>query len=60
MKKAKVRKGEKLICVPCGRQVTVDCCGISQRTIWCCGKAMKKKTPTLLKKTKTKSAKNKK
>ena len=43
---AKIKKGAKLVCVPCGREVVVDCCGMSQRTIWCCGKPMAKKTKT--------------
>ncbi len=37
---AKVKKGSRLVCVPCGREVIVDACGISQQTIWCCGKPM--------------------
>ena len=45
MAKAKVRKGEKMVCSPCGREVIIDNCGASQRTIWCCGKPMMKKTP---------------
>ncbi|MDD5195103.1 MAG: hypothetical protein PHQ96_05475 [Candidatus Omnitrophica bacterium] len=40
---AKIKKGEKLACVPCGREVTVDFCGISESTIWCCGKPMQHK-----------------
>lgn len=40
---AKIRKGQKLTCIPCGREVIVDCCGISRRTIWCCGKPMASK-----------------
>ena len=43
MAKAKVKKGQKLVCAPCGREVIVDCCGTSARTIWCCGKPMKKR-----------------
>lgn len=39
----KVKKGDKLVCVPCGREVEVDCCGVSQTTLWCCGKPMEKK-----------------
>jgi hypothetical protein len=42
MAKTKVKKRQKLVCVPCGREVIVDCCGTSARTIWCCGKPMKK------------------
>ncbi|MCQ9205661.1 MAG: hypothetical protein NG737_05050 [Omnitrophica bacterium] len=38
---AKLKKGQKLICVPCGREVLINSCGISRTTIWCCGKSMK-------------------
>jgi len=37
----KVRKGEKLVCVPCGREVVVNNWGVSGSTLWCCGKPMK-------------------
>lgn len=40
---AKLNKGSKLACIPCGREVVVDCCGVSERTLWCCGKPMKAK-----------------
>jgi len=60
MAKAKVKKGAKLVCVPCGREVVIDNCGISRTTLWCCGMAMNKKTPVLLKKIKAKLAKKKK
>ena len=39
---AKLKKGQKLLCVPCGRQVVVNSAGISRTTIWCCGKPMGK------------------
>ena len=41
---AKMKNGQRLACVPCGREVLVDCCGASERTIWCCGRPMKKKS----------------
>jgi len=41
--KAKAKKRSKLVCVPCGREVVISSWGSSQRTIWCCGKAMKGK-----------------
>lgn len=50
MAKAKIKKGTKLICVPCGREVIVSCCGISSTTLWCCGRPMKKSNPSLVKK----------
>lgn len=37
---AKIKKGTRLLCVPCGREVVVDACGISVQTLWCCGKPM--------------------
>jgi hypothetical protein len=40
---ARLKKGTKLVCQPCGRQVSVDCCGVSETTIWCCGRPMKNK-----------------
>jgi hypothetical protein len=60
MAKKKVKKGQKLACVPCGREIIVDCCGSSTRTIWCCGKPMKKKSSTSSKKAKAKHIKRKK
>lgn len=44
MTKTKLKKGSRLVCVPCGREVVVDCCGASATTIWCCGKPMKRGT----------------
>ena len=41
---AKFKKGQKLVCVPCGREVIMDCCGISDTTIWCCGRPMKQES----------------
>lgn len=43
MVKAKVKKGGRLVCVPCGREVIINNCGISRTTLWCCGKAMQRK-----------------
>ena len=37
---AQIKKGVKLACVPCGRKIIVEACGISEQTIWCCGKPM--------------------
>ena len=39
---AKLKKGSRLACAPCGREVIVDCCGVSEATIYCCGSPMKK------------------
>jgi hypothetical protein len=56
---AKVKKGAGLICVPCGRQVVISNWGISRTTLWCCGRPMKKKTTSLVKKIKSKLLKKK-
>ena len=60
MAKAKVKKGARLVCVPCGREIVIDSCGMSEKTIWCCSKPMKKKVRKSAKKTKAKSRKKKK
>lgn len=39
----KVKKGDRLVCVPCGREVVVDALGISTQTTWCCGSPMSSK-----------------
>ncbi|MFA5039426.1 MAG: hypothetical protein WC732_07075 [Candidatus Omnitrophota bacterium] len=36
----RTKKGDHLICVPCGREIIVGTAGSSQHTIWCCGKPM--------------------
>lgn len=41
---AKIKKGTRLTCVPCGREVVVDACGMSAQTIWCCGKPMARRS----------------
>ena len=40
---AKPGEGQKLVCVPCAREVVISNCGISRTTLWCCGKPMKPK-----------------
>jgi len=60
MAKAKVKKGTRLVCVPCGREIVIDSCGISEKTLWCCDKPMKKKARKAAKKAKAKSRKKKK
>jgi hypothetical protein len=54
MEKAKLKKGQKLVCVPCGREVTINNCGIARTTVWCCEKPMKAKVRKALKKSKAK------
>ena len=43
MATAKDKKGTKLVCALCAREVVVSNWGISSRSLWCCGKPMKKK-----------------
>ncbi len=40
---AKYKSGQKLMCVPCGREVEINSCGLASTSIWCCGKPMKEK-----------------
>lgn len=47
---AKIKRGDKLVCVPCGREVSVGFTGVSDTTIWCCGKPMKNKKKVAKKK----------
>lgn len=49
---AQLKKGQKLVCVPCGREVVLSTAGISGTTIWCCGRPMKKKAKAAPKKKK--------
>ncbi|MCK4908768.1 MAG: hypothetical protein KAS70_02615 [Planctomycetes bacterium] len=46
----RLKKGQAIGCVPCGRQLVVSRAGISKTTIWCCERPMRMET----KKTKTK------
>ena len=41
---AKLKKGQILECVPCGRKVTVSKEGASLTTVYCCGRPMKQRT----------------
>ena len=38
------KKGQKLVCIPCGREIIIDNWGASKKTLWCCGKPMGSKT----------------
>ena len=49
---AELKKGQKLACEPCGREVIVDACGASETTIWCCNQPMAAKTKKTNKKKK--------
>jgi len=52
MAKTKIRKGSRLVCAPCGREVIINECGISERAIICCGRPMRKKARASVKKKK--------
>jgi len=47
---SKVTNGQRLVCVPCGREVIIDECGCSEDTLWCCGKPMASKAKKISKK----------
>ncbi|MDP3732320.1 MAG: hypothetical protein Q8R31_04770 [Candidatus Omnitrophota bacterium] len=47
---AQLERGQKLACVPCGREVVISNLGISEATVWCCGKPMKGKARVKIKK----------
>lgn len=56
----KLKKGQRIVCVPCGRETIITNAGISERTIWCCGRPMSKKTKAAAKKIKAKHSRKKK
>jgi len=60
MAKAKIKEGTKLICVPCGREIVITNCGLSTTTLWCCGRPMRKSSPSLVKKVREKLPRKKK
>lgn len=39
---ANLKRGQKLACSPCGREVVVSSAGIARTTLWCCGRPMAK------------------
>jgi hypothetical protein len=47
---AKMKKGDKFVCVPCGKEIEVGIAGVCDTTLWCCGRPMKKKSQTKSKK----------
>jgi len=55
MAKKALKKGAKLMCIPCGRQVIIDAWGAATRTIWCCGRPMERKSAKAKAKTKIKA-----
>ncbi len=52
----KLRPRQKLVCVPCGREIVVSSAGVSRTTLWCCGKPMAAKAGAKRKATKKKAA----
>jgi hypothetical protein len=40
----KPKPRQKLVCIPCGREVVVSAAGVSRTSVWCCGKPMRPKT----------------
>jgi hypothetical protein len=53
---AKLKKGQKMVCIPCAREVVISDAGVSRTTLWCCGKPMQSKSKAA---TKRKPAKKK-
>ena len=51
---AKLKRGQKLVCVPCSREVVISSAGVSRTTLWCCGRPMQQKAKTAPKKTASK------
>jgi hypothetical protein len=47
---AKLKRGQKMVCIPCGREVVISSAGISRTTLWCCGKPMAQKAKASKKK----------
>lgn len=55
---ANLKRGQKIVCVPCGREVVISNLGVSRTTLWCCGRPMKQKAKaTSKKKTSKKTSK---
>lgn len=47
---AKLKKGQRLVCEPCGREIVVDACGCSESGVWCCNQPMAGKAKSKAKK----------
>ncbi|OGW40287.1 MAG: hypothetical protein A2Y97_09220 [Nitrospirae bacterium RBG_13_39_12] len=47
---AKLKKGQKMVCVPCAREVVISSAGVSRTTLWCCGRPMTQKSKAAPKK----------
>jgi len=57
---AKLKRGQKMVCVACAREVTISNAGVSRTTLWCCGKPMQQKAKAISKKKTTKKTTTKK
>ena len=51
---AKLKRGQKMVCIPCAREVIISNAGVSRTTLWCCGRPMQQKAKTTSKKKTTK------
>ena len=51
---AKLKRGQKMVCIPCAREVVISSAGMSRTTLWCCGRPMQSKAKTAAKKKITK------
>lgn len=40
---ARLKRGQKMVCIPCGREVVISDLGVSESAVWCCGRPMKAK-----------------
>jgi hypothetical protein len=47
---AKLKRGQKMVCVPCAREVVISNAGVSRTTLWCCGRPMVQKAKAAPKK----------
>jgi hypothetical protein len=51
---AKLKRGQKMVCIPCAREVIISNAGVSRTTLWCCGRPMQQKAKATSKKKPTK------
>ena len=47
---AKLKRGQKMVCIACAREVIISNTGVSRTTLWCCGKPMQQKAKAAAKK----------
>jgi len=46
----KLKRGQKMVCIPCAREVVISSAGTARTTLWCCGRPMQQKAKTTAKK----------